>query len=72
MNALLVLIPLSLGMGLVGLGVFIWALRHDQFDDPEGNAARVLTPEDPIPPTEGETDDRLASHPEDRHRAGGL
>ncbi|PVA06038.1 cbb3-type cytochrome oxidase assembly protein CcoS [Thalassorhabdomicrobium marinisediminis] len=43
--SLLLLIPLSIGMGLIGLLAFLWALRHDQFDDPEGNAARVLMPE---------------------------
>lgn len=55
MSALLVLIPVSLGMGFVGLGAFVWAMRHDQFDDPEGNASRVLTPENFVPQTEGET-----------------
>ena len=43
MTALTVLIPLSLGMGLVGLCAFVWALRANQFDDPEGNAWRVIT-----------------------------
>lgn len=44
---LALLIPLSIAMGLVGLIAFIWALRQGQFDDPEGAAWRVLTPEDP-------------------------
>lgn len=52
---LLLLIPLSIGMGLVGLGAFVWALRHDQFEDPDGNAARVLIPEDQF--TEDERSD---------------
>lgn len=56
MSALAVLIPVSVGMGLVGLGAFFWALRHDQFDDPEGNAARILAPGDRVPPTEGDSD----------------
>lgn len=46
--SLLVLIPLSIGMGLVGLGAFIWALRHDQFDDLAGNAERVLIPDQQV------------------------
>ena len=46
MTALTVLIPLSLGMGLVGLCAFVWALRANQFDDPEGNAWRVITLDD--------------------------
>lgn len=54
--SLLVLIPLSIGMGLIGLIAFVWALRHDQFDDPDGNAHRVLMRESrdtPIPRTPG-------------------
>lgn len=49
MSALIVLIPVSIGMGLVGLGAFFWAMRKDQFEDPEGNAWRVLAPENPPP-----------------------
>lgn len=41
----LVLVPLSIAMGLIGLGAFFWALRNDQFDDPEGAAERVLMPD---------------------------
>jgi cbb3-type cytochrome oxidase maturation protein len=47
MSYLAILIPVSIGMGLVGLAAFFWAMRHDQFDDPEGNAWRVITPQDP-------------------------
>lgn len=43
--SLMVLVPLSLGMGAVGLGAFFWALRSDQFDDPKGAAWRVIPPE---------------------------
>ncbi|MDX5349153.1 MAG: cbb3-type cytochrome oxidase assembly protein CcoS [Paracoccaceae bacterium] len=34
-------------MGLAGLAAFVWALRHGQFDDPEGDASRVLIPRPP-------------------------
>lgn len=37
-----ILIPLSIGMGLIGLGAFFWALERGQFDDPEGAASRIL------------------------------
>lgn len=47
MNSLVVLIPLSLGMGLIGLCAFFWAMRTNQFDDPDGNAWRVITQENP-------------------------
>lgn len=55
MTALAVLIPVSLGMGLIGLGAFFWASRNGQFDDPEGNAWRALSPHDPSE-TEGHDD----------------
>ena len=46
MSALIILIPVSIGMGLVGLCAFFWALRAHQFDDPEGSAWRVIAPEE--------------------------
>ena len=45
--SLMILIPISIGMGLIGLGAFTWALRHDQFEDPKGCAERVLIPDTP-------------------------
>ncbi len=42
MNLLLVLLPIALLLGLLGLAAFFWALRNGQFDDPEGSAARIL------------------------------
>lgn len=42
MNILLLLIPLALGLSVIGLIAFCWALKHNQFDDPEGAAQRIL------------------------------
>jgi cbb3-type cytochrome oxidase maturation protein len=42
MNGLLVLIPVALFLGLLGLAAFLWALKSGQFDDLEGAAARIL------------------------------
>jgi len=42
MDVLGILIPVSLFMGLIGLGAFFWMLRRGQFDDPEGDARRIL------------------------------
>lgn len=42
MNVLMVLIPISVGLGLAGLYAFVWALSARQFDDPEGSRARIL------------------------------
>jgi cbb3-type cytochrome oxidase maturation protein len=33
MNALLILIPVSLLLVAAAVGVFFWAVRHDQFED---------------------------------------
>ena len=46
MNILVVLVPLALGIGLLGLAAFFWAMRNNQFDDPEGSARRILSDDD--------------------------
>lgn len=46
MNSLLLLIPVALLLGGLGLLAFFWALRGGQFDDPDGDAARILVPDD--------------------------
>jgi len=43
MQILAILIPVSLLLGGVGLAAFFWALRTRQFDDPQGDASRILT-----------------------------
>jgi len=45
MQVLVWLIPVSLIMGGLGLAAFIWMLRHGQFEDPKGDARRVLAPD---------------------------
>ncbi|MHA6344208.1 cbb3-type cytochrome oxidase assembly protein CcoS [Roseivivax sp. CAU 1761] len=42
MNVLVVLIPVSVGLGLMGLAGFLWSLRAAQYDDPEGSRNRIL------------------------------
>jgi len=42
MDVLLYLIPIALIIALIALGGFFWALRNNQFDDPKGNAERIL------------------------------
>lgn len=61
-----ILIPISLILGLIGLGAFSWALRNGQFDDPDGAAWRVMPTDNP-PEPEGTHDDNLAPHTPDRH-----
>ncbi len=42
MNSLLLLIPVALALGFLGLGAFLWAMRAGQFDDLDGAANRIL------------------------------
>ena len=42
MNGLLLLIPVALGLGLVGLFAFFWSLKSGQFDDLDGAGMRIL------------------------------
>ena len=51
MTGILILIPIALGLGLLGLGAFFWSLRSGQFDDLDGAALRILIEDD------GPTDD---------------
>lgn len=43
MTILVILIPVSLAIGALWLGAFVWALRARQFDDLEGDRHRILT-----------------------------
>lgn len=43
MEILGILIPVSLFLGFVGLFAFIWSMKNRQYDDPEGDASRILT-----------------------------
>jgi cbb3-type cytochrome oxidase maturation protein len=47
MSALILLVPLALFMGLLGLFGFLWALRTRQYEDMEGSAARILFDDTP-------------------------
>lgn len=42
MTGLAFLIPIALGMGLMGLAAFLWSLRDGQYDDMDGAANRIL------------------------------
>lgn len=50
MNNLLLLIPIALFAGSVGLVAFLWSLRSGQYDDLDGDALRILDDDDePLP-----------------------
>lgn len=49
MNLLIVLIPVALGLGALGLAAFLWSLNSGQFDDLDGSAERMLEDDQPPP-----------------------
>lgn len=48
MSILLMLIPVALFLGLLGLAAFLWTLRSGQFDDLQGAAERILLEDDEL------------------------
>lgn len=46
MNILFILVPVSLALAGLALVTFLWTLRHNQYDDLEGDAARILLDDD--------------------------
>jgi len=46
MTILLYLVPMALGLGLLGLGGFIWSMKSGQYEDMEGASVRVLSDDD--------------------------
>ncbi len=49
MTILLILVPLALMLGGLGLAAFLWALRNGQYEDLEGAALRILSDDDLAP-----------------------
>ena len=49
MNGLLILIPVALFLGAVGLGAFVWSLRSGQYDDLDGAAWRIIQDDETKP-----------------------
>ena len=55
MEILFILIPVSILLGGGGLVAFLWSLKTRQYDDPKGDAQRVLSSEwddHPRPPVQ--------------------
>lgn len=47
MNVLVILIPVSIILGGLGLCAFLWTVRSGQYEDGEGASARILLDDDP-------------------------
>mgnify|MGYP006306178859 CR=1 FL=1 len=46
MDAVLLTVPIALGVAFVFLGIFYWAWKRGQFDNPEGPAERMIHNDD--------------------------
>jgi cbb3-type cytochrome oxidase maturation protein len=47
MEVMVILVPLALGLGLVGLLGFLWSLKSGQYEDLEGAAWRAIADDEP-------------------------
>lgn len=67
MTNLLMLIPVALVLGLIGLAAFLWALKSGQFEDLDGAAHRILFEDDDLPaPTAPKSDASAGGHAPDK------
>ena len=55
MEVIYLLIPISLIILAVIIGVFLWGVKSGQFDDLEGPAHRILMDDDDVHPENQET-----------------
>jgi len=46
MNVLIYLLPVALGLGMLGLAAFLWSLKSGQYEDLDGAAERILMDDD--------------------------
>ena len=51
MDILFLLVPMSVVLALLVIGVFAWALNSGQFDDVEAEGVRILVDPDQARPT---------------------
>lgn len=61
-EALVWLVVLALGMGVIGLLAFLWSMRSGQLEDLDGAAVRVLLDDEDKP---------LRQHPDDLEKERG-
>ena len=45
MGVIMILAPFTILLGLVGLCAFWWTVRNGQYEDPQGDAERILIDE---------------------------
>ncbi|NOZ53585.1 MAG: cbb3-type cytochrome oxidase assembly protein CcoS [Gammaproteobacteria bacterium] len=55
MDVIYALIPGMIVLGLIMVGVLVWAIKNGQYDDMEGDANRILMDDDdPLLPGKGD------------------
>jgi cbb3-type cytochrome oxidase maturation protein len=59
MNQVIVLIPIALFLGLLGLAAFVWSIKAGQYDDLQGAAERILDDDDDDKPAPGPRDGKV-------------
>jgi cbb3-type cytochrome oxidase maturation protein len=47
MEVMVILVPLALALGLLGLIGFLWSLRSGQYEDLDGAAWRAISDDEP-------------------------
>lgn len=47
MSGLMLLIPIAIGLGLLALVTFLWALKSGQYEDLDGASQRILDDDRP-------------------------
>jgi cbb3-type cytochrome oxidase maturation protein len=67
MDALILLIPLSLALGGAALAAFLWTMRSGQYDDLDAAAHRILFDDDHPVPRHGAGDDTKGQLPPREH-----
>jgi cbb3-type cytochrome oxidase maturation protein len=53
MEVLVILVPLAIALGGIGLTGFLWSLKNGQYDDLDGAAWRAIADDDPEPSSNG-------------------
>ena len=49
MEVMVILVPLALALGLLGLAGFLWSLKSGQYEDLDGAAWRAIADDEPAP-----------------------
>ena len=49
METLIFLIPIAFGVAALAMVAFIWTVKNRQYEDPKGDASRILLQDDDKP-----------------------